>query len=45
MVRSAGGKSGDVVETIVGVNRDSGFGSAVMVGLGGVFVGCCERFA
>ena len=38
MVRSAGGKSGDVVETIVGVNRDGGFGSAVMVGLGGVFV-------
>ncbi|MFQ9866688.1 MAG: acetate--CoA ligase family protein [Bilophila wadsworthia] len=34
----AGGKSGDVVETIVGVNRDGGFGSAVMVGLGGVFV-------
>lgn len=27
MVRSAGGKSGDVVETIVGVNRDGGFGS------------------
>lgn len=38
MVRSAGGKSGDVVETIVGVNRDGGFESAVMVGLGGVFV-------
>lgn len=38
MVRSAGGKSGDVVETIVGVNRDGEFGSAVMVGLGGVFV-------
>ena len=38
MVRSAGGKSGDVVETIVGVNRDGGFGLAVMVGLGGVFV-------
>ena len=38
MVRSAGGKSGDVVETIVGANRDGGFGSAVMAGLGGVFV-------
>ena len=38
MVRSAGGKSDDVAETIVGVNRDGGFGSAVMVGLGGVFV-------
>ena len=30
--------SGGAVETIVGVNRDGQFGSAVVVGLGGIFV-------
>ena len=30
--------SGEAVETIVGVNRDGQFGSAVVVGLGGIFV-------
>lgn len=30
--------TGDVVETIAGVNRDPAFASAVVVGLGGIFV-------
>ncbi|MFR7887174.1 MAG: hypothetical protein ACLU4B_01515 [Bilophila wadsworthia] len=41
MVRSAGGKSGDG-ETIVGVNRDGGFGSAVWWARR--FVSCCATF-
>lgn len=38
MVRSVRGDPADVVETIIGANRDDRFGTAVMVGLGGIFV-------
>lgn len=38
MVRSVRGAPTDVVETIIGANRDDRFGTAVMVGLGGIFV-------
>ncbi|MBQ8743987.1 MAG: acetate--CoA ligase family protein, partial [Mailhella sp.] len=37
MARSDKGSSG-ITETIVGANRDPNFGSAIMVGLGGIFV-------
>ncbi|MFR0874014.1 MAG: hypothetical protein ACLSHC_04795 [Bilophila wadsworthia] len=44
MVRSAGGKSGDVVETIVGVNRDGGFDRRSWWGSAACSWSCCATF-